>query len=245
MPVQISILFAAVVLFLPAYASAQSAEEVLSKVDAVAEKADDFTAKVRVVTNESNGKKTEREMTVWQKGLGARMLKLSAPARLEGVAMLATDADQHYMYLPSFKRVRRISGQRRGEPFLGSNFTQDDMVRTGYAKRFNAALVAQDDDSWTLELTPKNAKKEPSHHLVVTVRKADHLVAKVVAYDGPKEATREIVASEVKVVGELPIATKIVAKNLADGSTSTATLTDIEVDTGLEDSFFSKRYMTR
>ncbi len=228
----------------PSVAVAQSAAEILQKVDSVASSAADFSAKIELTTKEASGKETSRDILVWQKGDHKRMLKVTSPPRLKGVGLLATDEDQFYLYLPSFGRVRRVAGQRRGQPFLSSNFTQDDMVRIGYAKRFSPKLKSQDKDSWTLTLTPKKPDDEPYSSLTLKVRKADHVVSLVEFYKGTKLA-RRLTATDVKVVQKTPLAHKIVAEDLEAKSTSTAVLSDVKTDTGLKDDFFSKRYLKR
>ena len=42
------------------------------------------------------------------------------------VAMLATSGDAYYLYLPAYKRVRRVVGQSRGERFFDTDFLRDD-----------------------------------------------------------------------------------------------------------------------
>lgn len=222
------------------------AAEILARVDRVATQAADFTARVELVTVDAKGTETPRSLTVWQKGNERRMLKITKPARLKGVGMLATSPDELYMYLPAFGRARRVAGQKRGQPFLGSNFTQDDMVRTAYEPRFTPTLTGEDDETWTLRLDPKKPKNEPHHHLVVTVRKSDAIIAAIDYHDGDgSKPSRRLEATEIRDVGKTRIAHRITVVNHADQSRSTLVLDDVKVDTGLDDSLFSKRHLTR
>ena len=71
------------------------------------------------------------------------------PASVRGTAFLTVDYDStdrdddQWLYLPSVRRVRRISAADRGSYFLGTDFTYDD-IRTG-------GRVTVQDFEWSLE----------------------------------------------------------------------------------------------
>ena len=242
------VLFALIVLFIPADLFAQdepTADQILAEVDAVAKLASDFTADLELVTVE-DGEETARSLQLWQKGESKRMLKITAPARLKGVGLL-NDGEVFHVYLPAFGKVRRVAGRDRGQRFFDSVFSQDDMARTQYAARFTPSLLPSDDaETWTLRLDPEDPDDEPHHHLVVVVQRADHLLRRIDCYDeeGGKPV-RTLKADDFRVVGVLPLAFVVTAEEPQSGVRSTATLSNVQVDVGLEDSFFSKRQLER
>jgi hypothetical protein len=61
---------------------------------------------------------------------GTKLLTIENPER----------TDDHFLYLPFLGRVKRIYGGRRQEPFLGTDFTLEDMERL-HASDFDATLV--------------------------------------------------------------------------------------------------------
>ena len=231
--------------------AAPDAAAVLAAAEAAGRRAKDVTATMRLTIIEPGGARAERELRLWQKGTDHRMAKFVAPARLRGVGLLSkreageTDASV-YLYLPAFGRVRRVVGRARGDSFFGTDFTQDDLSRLTYSDRFTPRVTGEDAAHVTLELTPKVPEDEPHHHLVLTVRKEDHVVAGVDAFDkadgGP---SRRLTATDVKRHGEQALAHRIEAKDMATGRRTEAVIEDVQVDTGLEDDFFSKRYLQR
>jgi len=240
------------VLCLPASAAAApDAAQILAQVDATGRQAADVTATMKLTIIEPSGTKAERELRMWQKGTEHRMAKFVAPARLKGVGLLSKKEDPAkdaavFLYLPAFGRVRRVVGRARGDSFFGTDFTQDDIGRLTYADRFVPKLAGDTADAWTLHLTPKKPDDEPHHHLVLTVRKSDHVVAGVDAHDkaeGPP--SRRLLATDVKTHGKQPLAHRIEAKDMGTGRKTVAVIEDVQVDTGLEDDFFSKRYLKR
>jgi len=67
-----------------------------------------------------------------------------APEDERGTKLLTIEnqerTDDHFLYLPFLGRVKRIYGGRRQEPFLGTDFTLEDMERL-HARDFDATLV--------------------------------------------------------------------------------------------------------
>ena len=225
-------------------AETPSAQAILEQVDQALTVADDFTATIELVTTSASGSTEERTMDVWQKG-EKRMVKLTAPSRLRGVGLLAKSDDQLYLYLPSFGRVRRVAGQQRGESFMGSNFTQDDIARTNFSSRFNPEYVDQNDTHWNLRLRPSD-EDEPYTHLLIEVRKEDHQVSTILFFEeGSEEAVRRLTASDFKVIESQSLAHTVVVEELRTKSRSVATLSDVEVNAGLSDSIFTRRYLQR
>lgn len=61
------------------------------------------------------------------------LVTVDAPASIEGTALLLWSAaapggaDEQWLYLPSFRKVRRIGRSDREEPFIGSDFSLDDL----------------------------------------------------------------------------------------------------------------------
>ena len=226
--------------------AAPDGQAVLAKVDAAANRAKDITATLKLTISEPGGSRAERTLQLWQKGEDRRMAKFTAPARVKGVGLLAKGDDAVYLYLPAFGRVRRVVGRNRGDSFFGTDFTQDDMARITYSERFTAKLLEDGAEHWTLRLDPRNPGDEPHHHLVLRVRKSDHVVASLTAHDTVDgKPVRTITATDVKTVGTQALAHRIEARDEQTGRTTLALLEDVATDTGLEDGFFSKRHLER
>jgi outer membrane lipoprotein-sorting protein len=227
-------------------ATVASAATILEKVDRTLTTAEDFTATIELKTTTASGATEERTMTVWQKGQHQRMVKISAPARLRGVGLLATNERQLYVYLPAFGRVRRVAGAQRGESFLGSNFTQDDFSRTVFSDRFEPAMVSESATHYSLRLTPRDPGSEPYSHLLLEVRKEDHQVSQILFFvPGNASPTRRLVASDFRVIETQSLAHHIEVEDLETKSKSVLSILDARVNTGLEDAHFSQRQLQR
>lgn len=129
------------VLLLPALSLLAHAEAPLTGKDIIdrakqnASGFKDMTHRVRMVLVDEKGGKSEREMLlkalVEENGTAHSLSIFTAPQREKGIALLSEaksgEADQQWLYLPSTKRLKRITGASRTSSFRGSEFTFEDL----------------------------------------------------------------------------------------------------------------------
>lgn len=227
-------------------AAPADADEILQRVDDELTAVEDLRASCVLSITDSSGSTDERELTVMQKGDDKRLIQLTAPARLRGVGLLAKAEGQNYLYLPAMRRVRRIAGAERDEPFLDSDFTNDDLTRTAFSPRYQPALVDGDGDYWRLRLVPRVAEDDPYSRLRMKVRKKDHQIVEIEYYeDDTEEVARRVTIGNFETVQSEVIAHEFVVEDPSTGGRSRLELSDVEVNVGLDESLFSRRQLQR
>ena len=86
------------------------------------------------------------------------------PADLKGTRLLTwnhrgKDNDQ-WLYLPSIKRVKRISARGQSGSFMGSEFSYEDLVNFWWVEKYDYKFVKDQKvgarDTWLVERTPKS-----------------------------------------------------------------------------------------
>ena len=122
-----------------AQASTQQVEE---KARWVAQSADDYdsgfinqTADVTMLLENQQGQQAERQLRIKILEVehdGDKSLTIfDTPRDVKGTAFLsfshAVDADEQWLYLPSLKRIKRISSNNKSGPFMGSEFAYEDL----------------------------------------------------------------------------------------------------------------------
>ena len=96
---------------------------------------EDMTHKVKMILIDDKGETTEREMLVKAmtdtNGDAYSMSIFTAPRRENGISLLTVAEkggdDKQYLYLPSTRRVKRITSSNKGSSFRGSEFTFEDL----------------------------------------------------------------------------------------------------------------------
>ncbi len=96
---------------------------------------DDQTANMQMTLRNSRGDESTREIRariLEIQGEGDKSLNIfDSPADVRGTAFLsfthATEPDDQWLYLPALKRVKRISSANKSGPYMGSEFSYEDL----------------------------------------------------------------------------------------------------------------------
>lgn len=217
---------------------------------------DDVKASVTMdITNEQDQTRT-RELTLLRKDIDDKNQKYYAyfhePSRLRETVFLvwthAGQSDDRWLYLPSIDVVQRITGSQKRNSFAGSDFTYEDMTGR-YPDNDTFEYLGQDNYNGksvhVLKGTPKNPDMVEFSYYEVQIDSKTKLPLKAVFYNPQGEPHRTLTLEETrKIDGYLtPVVQKAV--NHQTGSTSIATMEDVQYNAGLPERVFEKRYLRR
>lgn len=228
-------------LLLALTAAAGPGDDTLTAVDKASSAAQDAHLWMEMQTEDPRGNVSARSVELWQKGDLLRLLRFSAPSRLAGTGLLVQDPDSVYLYIPAYGRARRVVGTARGDAFVGTDFAIEDLARTGFAHEWTAEVSGE----YRLNLTPREGKKTASARIELTWRAQDHLPEVIEHYRADGEMTRRITFDDVRDIDGTPLAHSVTVQDVREGRTTRATVTQAELNQGLDASFFSLTQLKR
>ena len=242
-----------------------TALEILQKSDLVvnAPKDQEFTLKMTLIDKE--GKEKEREAKMWQKGGDKRMIKFLSPADQKGIGFLDLPDDVMYLYLPAFKKIRRIASHVKNESFAGTDFTYDDMATINYSDEYAPKLletktreclileekggkpewVSKEIDHYLLELQPKPGIKKDYSKLVIWIRSDNFYQTRIEYYDRKGNLWKIQQRRKLKKVGGYWTAMEAEMSDLKKEHKTKNSINEVKFDQGLKDELFTKRYLKR
>lgn len=117
------------------------------------------------------------------------LLTVQTPKDVKGTNFLThskiDDADKQWIYLPALKRVKRIASKNKSGPFMGSEFSYEDMSSFEY-QDFDFKYIRDDNfdgfDCFLVEQTPKDKYSGYSKR-IVWVDKQAYRTIKMEFYD--------------------------------------------------------------
>ncbi len=121
---------------------------IMSEVDARADGFQDMTARVTMILTDEHGREKRRKLDFDLREAeddgDQQRIVFQSPGDVRGTALLThshvlADDDQ-WLYLPAFKRVKRISAANQSGPFVGSEFAYEDLVEQDADKYVNRYL---------------------------------------------------------------------------------------------------------
>ncbi|MGE0526454.1 MAG: MMPL family transporter, partial [Bdellovibrionales bacterium] len=134
--------------FRSTYATTKDAQTILKNVEKLASPPNE-RVEIKMVIQESDGSKKERELSILRKNEGGggkearALIRLKKPSDLKGLSLLTVasgDSEDQWLYLPSDKKSRRILGSNKKGKFLDSDIAYEDLRVSTY-KEFDNKVV--------------------------------------------------------------------------------------------------------
>lgn len=194
----------------------------------------------------------EREMTmeVWSLGTDYSLVRLRAPRRDAGTATLMA-GDDIWNYLPKVDRTIKIPASMMGGAWMGSHFTNDDLVKESrLVDDFDVELAFEGDRDgaavWEIRLTPKPEAAVVWGRIDFRIRQADSMPLRARYYDEDGELARTMEYSAFAEMGGR-LVPGVMDMRPADKPEERTTFRydELEFDVDLAPSFFSLRTLQR
>ncbi|MFP4522608.1 MAG: outer membrane lipoprotein-sorting protein, partial [Fibrobacterota bacterium] len=181
------------------------------------------------------------------------LMTFKSPADVEGTGFLnwtyndpGKDDDQ-WLFLPALGRIRRISSSSKGDYFMGTEFTYDDMGDRKPDEDTHKLLgeeKAGEKLCYKIESVPKEEDYMYSRKLV-WIDKESYLPVKVKFFDEDGEFLKEMNTSGIKKIGGFWTVTGMVMENVQKDRKTKLTFNDIVYNSGVRDMFFTKRMLKK
>ena len=189
-------------------------------------------------------------MKVWTEGMERSLVRITYPAKEEGVTTLKVD-ENIWNYLPKINRVTKVPASMMMGSWMGSHFTNDDIVKESrYATDYETKITFEGsrDGQEILELTlhPKPEAAVVWGKVVSVIRARDYIPLKMTYFDEEGEEVRVLVFSEIKEMGGRTIPTALTMKPVDKPSEYTrVAYLNITFDVDLGPDLFSLRSLQK
>jgi len=175
-----------------------------------AEKADlgfkSSTADINMTLKNQNGQISERTLTVKTLELtedgDKSLIVFNSPKDVNGTATLTythkTIADDQWLYLPSIKRVKRISSNNKSGPFVGSEFAYEDLSSQEIEK-YTYTFIAERNKLLVVEQHPVDPKSGYTRRIVTYNKDKGYRIEKIEFYDRKNALLKTLSYSDYKL----------------------------------------------
>lgn len=219
--------------------------EVLKKVEDVYNAPSDRVAEVKMILVEPDGDKKIREMKVWMKGKYKKLFVFKSPADVKGIGFLVLSDDELYLYLPAFKKIRRIASHVKNEAFMGTDFSYNDLAKSEFTKNYNAEIKEENENQYVLELIPRSDSDVEYSKLLMFVNKKIFLPDSVKFFDKGKNLFKIMRNKNFNQIKNYWVISKIEMENIKDKHKTIMETIKEELDVGLSDEIFTQRNLKR
>lgn len=212
---------------------------------------------------DKRGKERVRETIGYRKYFGKEkrtILFYTAPSNVKGTSFLTYDYpdkskdDDQWLYLPALRKVRRISASDRGDYFLGTDFSYDDIKneRRVEAEDYTFKTLKEDEvdglKSYLVEAIPRTESiaKELGYGRVLLWVRSDIWMITTTDYSDLKgNPLKTFKAEDIRHIDGIWTRHKLSVSNHKTGHTSIFTVSDVRYDSRIKDSLFTERSMKK
>ena len=190
----------------------------------------------------------QRTLTLeqWSKGQDKTLIKVLKPKKEKDLATLRVD-NNVWNYMPKVKRVIKIPSSMMSSSWMGSHFTNDDLVKQSRMTEnytFSITFEGMREEKNIVEITclPKKNAAVVWGKVVVTVYRDDFIPLNMIYFDEDLQLSRTLDFKNIKMMGGKMIPTQMVMIPLENlGESTIVQWEEMEFNPNLDDDFFSLR----
>ena len=154
--------------------------------------------------------------------------------------------DDQWLYLPALKKVKRISGGSKDDYFMGSDFTYEDMEKRNPNKDNHKLLkteTLEGETCYVVESTPKEEGQYSKR--VAWVIKDKWIPLKIEFYDEDEDLLKVLKITKYEELKGYWIIMNQLMENVQKEHRTLISLTNIKIENGIGDTYFTQRAMTK
>ena len=214
---------------------------------------DDVEGRLTMTLINRQGERRVRNLQQYTKDFGdveKRIMFFLSPADVQGTSFMnwsyadGSDDDQ-WIYLPALRRVLRISSDGKGDYFMGSDFTYDDLGER-HPDEDNHELTGEETIDgkacWVIESTPKDPDYMYSK-TVTWVMKDNYIGLKREFYDDRGRHLKTLAIKDYDQINGFWTILETEMKNVQRDHTTHMQFSDVKINQGIPDRMFTERNM--
>jgi len=234
--------------------------EIMQKVDN-REDGNDLRQQMTQTLIDRNNRKRVRQMMSFRKDFGedSKMITyFTKPANISDTALLTFDYDapkaddDQWLYLPALKKVRRISSSDRGDYFMGTDFTFEDMKQTPELQDYHWELLGSktidNHDCWMVEGKPVSdevARELGYSRMIQYVRKDNDFAILVDYWDQAGRELKHLRVHSLKKIQGVWSPEKIEMTNIQSNHKTVLEFANQVYNKGIKNKLFTQRSLKR
>jgi hypothetical protein len=219
----------------------------LDKVDEAVNRWKSLDIKYKIATTKNGGDASHLKLRMRIRthgGENQQLTEISAPADMKGTKVLIKSPTEMYIYLPAFKKIRRIASHVTEQGFLGTALSQRDLSLTHYAKYYRAKKDKDSAKSMTLLLTAKG-DDAPYARLELDIDKSKWLPTEIRYFNEKGAHIKTETRTDYECKGNICLPGVQKMTDHTTGVSSTLKMKKPKIDKELDDKLFSKRYLMK
>ena len=212
----------------------------------------DMSNKTNMILTNSKGKsRTNTMASKSMDGNKKQIIWFLEPKDDKGVAFLKIEHDdkddEMRMWLPAFKKVRRISSKKKGDSFMGSDLSYEDMSNRNMSENEYVRLddeTVNEIECYVLEITPKKEARSTYSKHISWIAKDGLYGVQEKSFDkrGELKKRKEFTFQKMKIYYVIE---RIFVLDVQKQHSTEVTFSNILVDSDIDEKLFQEKNLKR
>ena len=229
----------------------QTGREIAIMIDQLPSPKDMSNETTMVLTNAKGKSRTNKMISKSVDGNEKQITWFLEPKDDKGVAFLKVEYsdrdDEMRMWLPDFKKIRRISSKRKGDSFMASDLSYEDLTsrdldKHDYERKEDGVIDGI--DCYVIEVIPSSEAESSYLKHKSWINKSTLNAVKEESFDKRGELIKRKKFSHKKVK-DYYVMSEIFVENVQKEHTTNVTFDKVEVDIGVKPSLFQEKNLKR
>jgi outer membrane lipoprotein-sorting protein len=225
-------------------------DEIMDKMD---ETSPDFSTQKttsEMILTDKDGKEEIREMVMLSQKVENdqknTLVRFLSPKSVKGVTLLnINDGEKIYLYMPAYNKPRRIAGSSKGEEFMGTGLSYEDMSMDYKDKDYEKKLLEETDNEYIIEVLP-SGEDVSYKKIILTVDKEKFYAKKVEFYKVIEDLTKTLEIVQIQIDENNKITPmELVFTDLVKNQKTKIVIKEMEYNVELSSDFFSIRTLSK
>ena len=230
------------------YGFSQDAKEIVAKANELIRANSSYSEITMEVVKPDWSRKMRMKMWSLEPEYG--LVLLTEPAKEKGMVTLKRKKEV-WSWVPSVNRVIKLPPSMMLQSWMGSDFTNDDLVRqSSIVDDYTHALAGEEEmegyDCYKIDLIPKPEAGVVWGKIITWISKEGYLQLRADYYDEDLVMIKSMIGSEVKKLGgrTIPCHWEMIPHD-EPGQKTVMDYVDIEFNIDINESYFSQQNMKR
>ena len=234
-----------ILILFPILVFSQSGRDIAEMIENRPAPDDLINQTVMILTNSKGKTRTHKMISKSKNGSEKQIIWFMEPKDDRGIAFLKIEHenrdDEMRMWLPAFKKVRRISSKKKSDSFMGSDLSFEDLSNrrlnsNDYKRLEDAKWLGI--DCYVLETVPKKESKSNYVRHVSWIDKNHMNILKEQSFNKKNKLEKEKYFS-YETRGKYQLIKKVIVENLIKKHATEITFSDIVINSGISDKIFN------
>ncbi|MGM0377149.1 MAG: outer membrane lipoprotein-sorting protein [Bacteroidota bacterium] len=216
---------------------------------------DDQVSNLKMTLINSRGDTRVRDIKQFMKDMGdveKSIMFFTSPADVANTSFMNwtyddDQSDDQWIYLPTVRKVKRISSENKSDYFMGSDFTYDDLGDR-HLDEDEHELLREEDVNGKSCYVVESVPVDPDYmysKTVTWIQKDTYIGVKKEFYDEDGDHLKTLTVKNYEDISGFDIITHSEMHNVQKDHTTKMELTDVEINSGVDSNMFTERMMMR